>query len=78
MSLRNEPSSTSTESSASRRGFLGSAAGVAAGAVLLDGLPIGAASAASSGRSVPSAAKPVPTASGLVSGIAAAVAGVTV
>lgn len=56
-----------------RRDFLGRTAGVAAGAVLLDTLGAPASSAAQ-----PLASRPVRTESGLVSGVPAAVSGVTV
>ncbi|WP_329331253.1 carboxylesterase family protein [Streptomyces sp. NBC_00663] len=55
-----------------RRGFLGRTAGLAAGAVLLDAL------AAPSSSARPSRSSPVRTQSGLVSGVPAAVSGVTV
>ncbi|MER5439765.1 carboxylesterase family protein [Streptomyces sp. NPDC002790] len=56
-----------------RRGFLGRTVGVAAGAVLLD-----LVAAPSSSAAEPSADRPVRTESGLVSGVPAAVPGVTV
>jgi para-nitrobenzyl esterase len=60
-----------------RRGFLGRAAGVAAGAALLGGLESGTASAADR-RTAQSTADPVSTESGLVTGVAAGLKGVTV
>ncbi|MBR7826963.1 carboxylesterase family protein [Actinospica sp. MGRD01-02] len=92
MSLRNEstPSDTSTERGAGvpgpavgRRGLLGGAAGLAAGAVLFDALAPGTASAAASSAPRSSTAsggsdRPLRTESGLVTGIPAAVDGVTV
>ncbi|MBR7833901.1 carboxylesterase family protein [Actinospica durhamensis] len=81
MSLRNEsPAETPPETpSLGRRGFLGGAAGVAAGAVLFDTAAAGPASASTStSHSDPAASRPVRTESGWVSGVAAGVAGVSV
>ncbi|MGW0710313.1 carboxylesterase/lipase family protein [Streptomyces sp. NPDC002643] len=74
MSLRDVPHSDHDTEGIGRRRVLGSAAGAAAGATLLGGLTAGPASAASRAA----ADRPVRTRSGLVTGVPAALDGITV
>ncbi|WP_329530668.1 hypothetical protein OG568_06420 [Streptomyces sp. NBC_01450] len=74
MSLRDVPHPDHDTEEFGRRGFLGSAVGTAAGATLLGGLTAGPASAASRAT----ADHPVRTRSGLVTGVPAALDGITV
>ncbi len=78
VSLRSSSPST-TGPALGRRGVLGGAVGVAAGALALGGLEAGPAAAASRTSAASGGAdRPVRTASGLVSGVPAAVKGVSV
>lgn len=74
VSLRDVPHPDHDTEEFGRRGFLGSAVGTAAGATLLGGLTAGPASAASRAT----ADHPVRTRSGLVTGVPAALDGITV
>jgi hypothetical protein len=74
VSLRDVPHPDHDTEEFGRRGFLGSAVGTAGGAALLGGLTAGPASAASRAT----ADHPVRTRSGLVTGVPAALDGITV